>query len=225
MAETPMHRLTHDLLQVADRRKSIKLPLTREEDGQPDPWFARPAKAKPEGALFVGAKEMQDWLDADGEVEKLQQEQVRLLPVLNWARRLPGASSDGWLIQHFYLLVRAFCPSGSHSEIREAWTKAFRAGVMAYTQDLADRSVFDRMAEEEERLAHAQDYPENWADFCNRMFGLFAASASARKGRQKSAEVIIVPVLLPEMGLAETDNFTAAVARLHHPRLVWLIGV
>lgn len=166
MAETPMYRLTHDLLQVADRRKSIKLPLTREEDARPDPWFVRPSKSTTGGALFVGAKEMQDWLDADGEVEKLQQEQVRLLPVLNWARRPPSASSDGRLIQHFYPLVRAFCLSGTHNEIREAWTKAFRAGVIAYTKDSADRSVFDRMAREDKKALKSSSFPSycrKWA--------------------------------------------------------------
>lgn len=209
--------VTRELEQVIQRRKDdLSLSAHASEAGGASPWLT--ALPTWESPCRVTTIALQEWLDVQMGPEGNKDLQV--LPAVDWRRLPPGTSLDGWLMQQFYPLVQAFHVFGEEDGIREQWTRAFRAGIMGYMPGQARLSAFDRLSEEEERLAHAQDYPKDWAGFCDRLIGLIE---SGRKKNKKDV-YIVVPILRVVRTEALMQPLFDALDRLYHPRLIWIIG-
>jgi hypothetical protein len=141
---------------------------------------------------------------------------VRMLPALNMDLCPAGAPIGAWLIQGFYPLVRSFHRVGKVSTIKDTWTAAFRAAAMAEGPINTSRGVFERLNEEEERLAHAAEVQWNWWQFCD---ALYSDNTGVDRSILPSSCVIVLPILNVRHNSPLGCRFDA----LSHPRVVWLV--
>jgi hypothetical protein len=142
---------------------------------------------------------------------------VRVLPEMDMALFPPDAPLAAWLILGFYPLVRAFHRVKGDSTIKDSWTRAFRAAAMAWGPVHPDRGVFERLNEEEERLAHLGEVSWDWWQFCD------AVHAHKAPDVLPSDCVILLPVL--NVPPEKADAVCVALKVLAHPKVVWLISV
>lgn len=141
---------------------------------------------------------------------------VRVLPELDAALLPPGAPLAAWLVQGFYPLVRAFCRPQGESTIRDCWTRTFRGAAMVWGPINPNRGVFERMNEEEERLAHLMNLQWDWWQFCDQI--------QAHKAPEVLPPecVVLLPVL--NMPRNRTGELNTAIKVLAHPKIVWLVS-